>query len=79
MEITHIPILADGLREYYEDSELLELCGLFDVQLEYEGARPAYLRLARNLLTQPEHGNNRHLLAAGLAALAVERKLRGTR
>lgn len=59
-----VPILTDGLREYYEDSELWELYGLFDVPLEFEGDRPPHLRLARNLLTQPEHGNNRRLLEA---------------
>ena len=69
MDTTGVPILADGIRQYYEDSELFELCGLFDVQVEYEGERVAHMGLARKLLTEPEHGNNRRLLAALVPSL----------
>ncbi len=45
-----VPILADAIRGYYEENELSELCDLYDIQLTFEGMRPAYMRLARDLV-----------------------------
>jgi len=57
-----ILILADALKEYYSDSELQDLCELFDIDLPYEDSKPAHLRFARTVLIQIEHGNNRRFL-----------------
>jgi len=65
-------ILADGIREYYDDEELLEICTLFDVELEYDNGtyqKPAYIRLARRLITEIEHENNRRLFEALVPSL----------
>lgn len=66
-----VPILADAVREYYDPDELVQLCGLWDSDLEWDGQRqkPAYLGFAQRLLTQPEHGNNRRILEALLPSL----------
>ena len=71
MSVIYVTILTDGLREYYKDSELFELFELFDVDvpLELESDRPAYMGISRNLLTMPEHGNNRRLLEALVPSL----------
>lgn len=45
-----VPILADAIKGYYEDNELSELCDLYDIQLPFDGMRPAYVRLARDLI-----------------------------
>lgn len=45
-----VPILADAIRGYYEDSELFELCDLYGIELTFDDIRPAYMRLARDLI-----------------------------
>ena len=68
--ILFVPILTDGLREYYNDSELQELFELFDVDVPLESSnRPAHMSISKNLLTHPEHGNNRRLLEALVPSL----------
>jgi hypothetical protein len=57
-----IPILADALRGYYQQSELEQLSGIFDAELEYEGYQLSYIRIASNLILKPEFGNNRRFL-----------------
>ena len=71
MSVIYVPIFTDGLREYYKDSELFELFELFDVDVpvELESDRPSHMSLSRNLLTLPEHGNNRRLLEALVPSL----------
>ncbi len=66
-----VPVLADSIRGYYEADELAELCGLFDTNLEWDYLRnqPNHLALAKRLLIQIEHGNNRRLLDALLPSL----------
>jgi hypothetical protein len=66
-----VPILADAIREYYDANELIELCGLFDTDLEWdhEHNKPSHLRLAQRLIVEVEHGNNGRLLAAILPSL----------
>ena len=68
-----VPILADAVREYYDQGELRELCGLFGSELEWDHERnkPSYLRFAQRLITQMEHGNNRRILEALLPSLFV--------
>jgi hypothetical protein len=61
MDLESVPILADAFR-YYEDSELIELCDLFDIKLEFDDDKLAYVKMARRLVTQIEHGNNRRFL-----------------
>jgi hypothetical protein len=65
-------VLADAIREYYDDNELLELCGLFDTELEWDHAKnkPSHLRLANRLVFQTEHANNRLLLDALVPSLS---------
>jgi len=69
MDIKWVPILSDAIKAYYSDGELIELCDLFDVELEFEDNRPAHMRLARQLVTQKEHGNHGRLLEALVASL----------
>lgn len=68
-----VPILADAMRAYYTGDELHELCGLYDDQLEWDHARnePAHLAIAKRLIVQMEHGNNRRILEALLPSLFV--------
>lgn len=57
-----IPILADALRGYYQQSELEQLANAFNVELEYDGYQLAYLKIASSLLLNSEFGNNRRFL-----------------
>lgn len=68
-----VPVLADAMRAYYTGEELHELCGLFDGELEWDNARnePAHLSIAKRLITEMEHGNNRRILEALLPSLFV--------
>jgi hypothetical protein len=68
-----VPILADAVREYYTAEELVELCGLFDGELEYDhpNNKPSHLRFAKRLIMEMEHANNRRILEALLPSLFV--------
>lgn len=72
MRVEIVLILADAMKEYLT-LELQELCGLFDVELEYEDypGTPAYMKLAKRLITQIEHGNNRRFLEAIVPTLVT--------
>jgi len=50
MDLDLVPILADAIKGYYEDSEILELCDLYDINLDYEDNKPSYLRLSCDLI-----------------------------
>ena len=50
MDLDLVPILADAIKGYYEDNELSELCDLYGIQLTFDGMRPAYMRLVRDLI-----------------------------
>ena len=65
-----VPILADAVREYYEVKELVELCELFDIHIQYSQAGN-HLQFAKRLITEMEHANNRRLLEALLPSLFV--------
>jgi hypothetical protein len=62
-----VPVFADALRAYLPDSqELSDICGLFDtpVERDFPEGKPHYFDLAKRLLTQMEHANNRRTLDA---------------
>ena len=63
LDMKYIATLADGIKFYYEESELMELCAAFDVDLSYplSGGVP-YVAWARYLVQNIEHGNNRRFL-----------------
>ena len=52
MDLDLVPILADSIKGYYEDNELVELCDLYDIDLDFDGGKPAYMRLARDLIRE---------------------------
>jgi|SRR3989338_3076372 len=68
-----VPILADAMRAYYSGEELHELFGLFDDELEWDNTRnePSHLAIAKQLITQMEHANNRRILEALLPSIFV--------
>ena len=39
MELDLVPILADAIKGYYEESELIELCDLYDIDLDFDGIK----------------------------------------
>ena len=65
MNISHVPILADAIEAYYKDTkELIDLCEVVDLDLDFEGAEIdcSYVKFARLLVTQMEHDNRRRFL-----------------
>src|SRR5437762_7788638 len=68
-----VPILADAMRAYYNAEETRELFGLFDegVEWDHERNEPSHLAIARRLVTEMEHGNNRRILEALLPSLFI--------
>ena len=71
MDPAFISVLTDGIREYYGAEELIDLCAAFSVELECDPQRgtPKHHRLAINLITKLEHGNNHRLLTALVPSL----------
>jgi len=69
MDAEYVPLLTDALRGYFKEEELLDLCRLFDVPVEFEGSNLSHHRLASILVTESEHGNNRRLLEAVVPSL----------
>ena len=70
-----VPILADAIREYYDNDELLDLCLLFDeeaaLEWDHERNKPSHLLFAQRLIAKPAHGNNRRILEALLPSLFI--------
>lgn len=69
-----VPILTDAMRAYYTGEELQELIGLFDdgfIEWNQTQNEPAYFSIAKRLITQMEHANNRRILEALLPSLFV--------
>lgn len=62
MTIDYVPLLALAMREYYQDGELLELCRLFDVQVNMLSDAPFHFALSTHVLTRIDHGSNRRFL-----------------
>jgi hypothetical protein len=66
----YIAILADATKFYYNDSELMELCTAFDVDLSYHLLSGVpHVAWVRSLIQYIEHGNNRRFLRALLVSL----------
>ena len=71
LETKYITTLADATKFYYDDSELMELCTAFDVDLSYPlHSGVPHVAWARSLIQNAEHGNNRRFLRALVASLA---------
>ncbi|MGO8945166.1 MAG: TIR domain-containing protein [Syntrophobacteraceae bacterium] len=64
-----VPILADALVGYYEEREISELCDLYGIDLNFEGGKPAYMRLARDLWEGIENSGKRRFLAVIIESL----------
>lgn len=69
MSIHLVPTLAEAIKKYYDSDDFLELCDLFDVNVEFNNGKIAYVRFARNLVTLIVHGNNRKLLQSLIPSL----------
>jgi excisionase family DNA binding protein len=50
MNLDLVLILADAIKGYFEESELIELCNLYEIDLDFEGVSPAYMRFSRDLI-----------------------------
>ena len=44
-----IEMIADAIKEYYSNYEIDDLCKQFDIEIDYRGADPDYIKLAQNL------------------------------
>lgn len=65
-----IAILADATKFYYNDSELMELCTAFEVDLSYHLLSGVpHLAWARSLIQYIDRGNNRRFLMALVVSL----------
>ena len=65
MDRVHIPLLVDVIREYSDDEEIMILCEAFNVEVEVDHTgKPNLPRLAKNLVDNLEHGDNRKFLEA---------------
>jgi hypothetical protein len=72
MDISFVPILADAIKAYYKDDrELLELCDLLNLDLDFRGSDIdfSHMKFARLLITQIEHDNRRRFLEALIPSL----------
>jgi hypothetical protein len=65
-------LLADALREYYDDYELAQLCDRFGLQLVYQGAVLDHLHLACRL-TQGECGDRQRQFLDAIVSGLVRR------
>lgn len=66
----YIAILADATKFYYNDSELMELCTAFEVDLSYHLLSGVpHLAWARSLIQYIDRGNNRRFLNALVVSL----------
>lgn len=65
MDIKHVPVLADAIKTYYEDKDdLLELCVLSDLDLDFIGRDIDYshVRFCKLLIIGIEQDNRRRFL-----------------
>ena len=42
-------MIADAIKEYYSNYEIDDLCNQFDIEIDYRGADPDYVKLAKTL------------------------------
>ena len=61
METEAQNILADAMKEYYGDYELEELCGQFNIEMDYLGVSPNHIKLASRMVAK-ESNNYQRLL-----------------
>ena len=70
LDTKYIAILADATKFYYNDSELMELCTAFDVDLSYHLLSGVpHVAWVRSLIQYLEHGNNRRFLRVLVVSL----------
>ena len=71
MTIDSLKLLAEGINEYFSQYELEELCGHYEIVLEYVGTSPNHQRLAKQLLGDLNAGQNRRFLIALLEDMLI--------
>ena len=71
MAAESIKTLVDAVNEYFSQYELEDLCSQHNITLDYSGTKPDQMKLAKNLLTNIDAGNNRRFLKALLEDLLV--------
>ncbi len=78
MNISHVPVLADAIKAYYDTKELIDLCELVDLDLDFGGAEIdfSYVKFSRLLVAQMEHDNRRRFLETIVPTL-LNRALEG--
>lgn len=78
LDSKYITVLADSIQAYYGDDDLYQLSEEFGVEVEDDHLtnKPAYMRLARTVISKVEHGNNRRFLESILSSL-VSRARKG--
>jgi hypothetical protein len=69
MNAENIKILADGVKEYYSQYELEDLCRRLDIGIEYSGTSPNLRQLAGHILSAPLSNPNRRFLKTVLVEL----------
>jgi len=69
MESENIEILSDAIKEYFGDYEFDELCGRFDLKIEYQGSHPNRKKLVMELVKRKYRENNRRFLETILPKL----------
>jgi hypothetical protein len=68
MNIEAIPVLVDAIKEYYSDSEFVELCNSFDIEIE-DTEKPAYIKIVRTLISDENDEKNSSFLKSILPSL----------
>ena len=69
MNSENIKILAEGIKEYFSQYELEDLCRRLDITIEYSGTSPNMRRLASDVLAEPHKEPNSRFLKAVLGEL----------
>lgn len=64
MQPEAILIFSDSMKEYFSETELIEMANMFDVKFEFEDSQPACLLTARRLGEKLDHRNNRRFVSA---------------
>ena len=69
METENIEILSDGIKEYFGNYELEELCGRFNIEIEHLGVNPNHKKLVTELMADKSRENHRRFLEDILSKL----------
>ena len=62
MDTENIEILSDAIKEYFGNYELEELCGRFNLTIEYHGVNPDHKKLVAGLMADTSRENHRRFL-----------------